>query len=668
MTKSLLHSAVFRRSLAGLAALFVVLLLVVLFFPWNVLRGPINRHVSDQLGRRFEITRHLAVRLGRAATVRADGVEVANPEWASEPYLLKASVAEFDIKLWPLLFGKVELSRIALTEPQIGLQIEPDGRRTWALSRDTSDESAVPVIGSLLVDQGTLKYRAAAQGANIAATFSLSPESAGQLPLSYKAAGKWKNEVFGASGRTGGVLQLREKAQAPFPIEINVLAGKTSLKAQGSIVNLVDFGGMDVTFDLQGRNLEELYKLAGVVLPSTPPYKVRGKLVKHGKVWTASQIQGVLGSSDISGALSFDQSVAVPVLTGNLQSKLLDFEDLGPMIGATPAASKAAEAKAKAETKAEAGAELPGRTTVSSRKVLPATILSLARLQAMDADVTYSAANIRHVQALPLDKGSAHIKLNAGVLQLSPFSLGVAGGSVAGSIKVDSNVAPAASTVRLDVRAVQLNQLFPKVETTRGSFGKISGQFNFQGRGASVAQILGSASGDAAVLMGKGQISNILLEFLGLDGGEIIKFLVRGDRNVQLRCAAAAFDVNQGLMTSRAIVLDTTDTVITGRGRVSLADETLDIVLEPAPKDRSILSLRSPLRIGGTFASPTAGPDKGALAGRAGIALVLGAINPLLALAATIETGPGQDADCSEVLAQAAKPNAGSRPAATATR
>ena len=664
MTKSLLHSAVFRRSLAGLAALFVVLVLVVLFFPWDVLRSPINRHVSAQLGRRFEITHHLSVRLGRSTTVRANGVEVANPEWATEPYLLKASVAEFDIKLWPLLFGKVELPRIALTAPQFGLQIEPDGRRTWALSRDTSDESAVPVIGSLLVDQGSLKYLSAAQGANIAVTFSLSPELAGPLPLSYKAAGKWKNEVFSASGRSGGVLQLRAKTQAPFPIEISALAGKTSLKAQGSIANLADLAGLDATFDLRGRNLEELYKLVGVVLPSTPPYKVRGKLARHGKVWAVSQIQGVLGSSDINGALRFDQSAAVPVLTGNLQSKLLDFGDLGPMIGATPAASKAAEARAKAQ----AGTEQPGRSPASSRKVLPATILSLDRLQAMDADVTYSAANIRHVQALPLDKGSAHIKLNAGVLQLSPFSLGVAGGSVAGSLKIDSNVAPAAFTARLDVRAVQLNQLFPKVETTRSSLGKISGQFDFQGRGASVAQILGSASGQVAVLMGKGEISNILLEFIGLDGGEVVKFLVRGDRNVQLRCAAAAFEVNEGLMTSKAIVLDTTDTVVNGRGQVSLAHETLDIVLEPAPKDRSILSLRSPLRIGGTFASPSAGPDKGALAGRAGIALLLGAINPLLALAATIETGPGQDADCSEVLAQAARPNAGSRPAATATR
>jgi uncharacterized protein involved in outer membrane biogenesis len=172
----------------------------------------------------------------------------------------------------------------------------------------------------------------------------------------------------------------------------------------------------------------------------------------------------------------------------------------------------------------------------------------------------YSAADIRHVKVLPLDKGSVHVKLNAGVLQLEPISLGIAGGTVAGSIRIDANPVPAAFTTRLDLRAVQLNQLFPAVETSKSSLGKISGQLDLKGRGNSLAQMLGSASGDVAVLMGKGEISNILLEFMGLDGGEVIKFLVRGDRNVQLRCAAAAFEVNQGLMSSKTIVLDTART------------------------------------------------------------------------------------------------------------
>ncbi|MEO8388227.1 AsmA family protein [Polaromonas sp.] len=669
MNNPLSSSPFLRRILIGVAALLVVLVLVAVFFPWDVLRGPINHYVSERLGRRFEITRHLSVTLGRSATVRADGVEIANPDWASKPYLVQATAAEFDIKLLPLLLGRIELPRIVLTEPQMGLQMELDGRRTWALSRDTSDEGSVPRIDALVIDRGTVDYQAAAQGANIHVQFSLAQEEKGELPLSFKASGKWKNDSFNASGRTGGVLQLSKDVEAPFPIEVNAAAGKTTLKAKGSISNLAELAGVDAVVDLQGRNLEELYKLLGVVLPSTPPYKLRGKLNRHGKVWAATQIQGVLGSSDISGALSFDQSAAVPLLTGKVQSKLLDFADLAPVIGLAPPDGPTPVNAPVAQAASKPVAAAPkATTTATSRKVLPVATLDVTRLKAMNADVVYSAADIRHVKVLPLDKGSVHVNLRAGVLQLEPVSLGIAGGTVAGSIRIDSNVAPAAFTTRLDLRAVQLNQLFPAIETSKSSLGKISGQLDLKGRGNSLAQMLGTSSGDVAVLMGKGEISNILLEFMGLDGGEVIKFLVRGDRNVQLRCAAAAFEVNKGLMTTKTIVLDTTDTVINGRGQVNLADETLDLTLDPAPKDRSILSFRSPLKIGGTFASPSAGPDKSALAGRAGIAIALGVLNPLLALAATIETGPGKDENCAAILAKAAASNAGSRMPASATK
>jgi hypothetical protein len=242
--------------------------------------------------------------------------------------------------------------------------------------------------------------------------------------------------------------------------------------------------------------------------------------------------------------------------------------------------------------------------------------------------------------------------------------MGMAGGRLAGLVRIDANSKPALVQARLEARMLQLNQLFPRIERTEGSLGKLNGRIDLTGRGNSGAQVLGSSSGSVALLMGRGQVSNILLEFMGLDGGEIIKFLASGDRNVTLRCAAAAFDVKQGLMTSRAILLDTTDTLVNGSGQISLANETLDLVLYPQPKDQSILSLRSPLRITGTFAKPAVGPDKAALAGRAGIALLLGAINPLLALAATVETGPGKDADCERVLAVASPVKPPDKPAA----
>ena len=658
------------RWLAGIAAVLVVIVVFITFFPWDVLRQPINRHVSAQLGRRFEITQHLDVRLGRTTTVIADGIEIANPEWADKPLLLKATSAEFDIHVWPLLFGKVQIPRIFLKNPQLGLQAESDGRRSWALARDTSDAGAVPDIGSLLVDQGTLSYIDSAQDANVDVQFSIAAESSRELPLDFKAAGQWKGKKVTADGRTGGVLKLSKNVEGSFPLQVHALVGLTSLKLNGTVTDLAELAGVDVSFDMQGRNLDELYKFTGVVLPATPPYKVRGKLLRQGKTWAASQIQGTLGSSDVNGALTFDQSAEVARLTGKMQSKLLDFEDLAPVIGLAPSTRKSAVKKPPTSPKAEqakpaaASSATPKSSPANaSGRVLPTAVLDLAKLRSMNADVTYTASSIRHVKELPLDKGSVHVVLKSGVLKLDPISLGVAGGSIAGAIKIDSNLAPAAFNARLDVRGAQLNQLFPTIETTKSSLGKVSGKFDLSGRGNSAAQMLGGATGDVAMLMGRGEISNILLEFIGLDGGEVIKFLVRGDRNVQLRCAAAAFDVKQGVMTSRAIVLDTSDTVINGSGRVSFADETLELVLNPAPKDFSILSFRSPLKIGGTFATPTAFPDKTALAGRAGIALALAAINPLLALAATVETGPGEDADCAGVFVNAQKGNAAARSA-----
>lgn len=654
VSSSLLSRTAMRWVWAGVG-LILALVLVAMFFPWDVLRGPINRYVSAELGRRFEITRRLDVSLGRTTTVRLDGVELANPDWASQPFLLKAKAAEFDIKLWPLLFGKLNLPRVSLNEPDIGLQIEPDGRRTWALSRDTSDAGAVPEIGTLLVDKGTLKYQSARQGADVTAQFAVVAEGVGSdapLPLSYRASGRWKGEAFTADGRTGGVLQLSKNVEGVFPIEVNAVAGKTRLKAKGTITNLSELGALQASVEVQGQNLDSLYRITGVVLPSTPPYKLKGQLNHRGTVWAMQKIQGVLGSSDLSGNLSFDTASAVPMLTGKVQSKLLDFSDLGAIVGVQPRAVRSRQTASINGGPVGASVSTP---TPRNGRVLPTAVLDFEKLNAMNANVEYSAADIRHVEALPLDKGAVHIKLNAGVLDLTPISLGLAGGTVAGSLRIDASVKPAVLSTQLDVRSIQFNQLFPTVDLTKSSLGKFSGQLDLKGRGNSAAQMLGSSSGNVALLMGKGEISNILLEFLGLDGGEVIKFFLRGDRNVQLKCAAAAFDVKDGLMTSRTIVLDTSDTVINGQGKVNLADETLDLLLKPQPKDVSILSLRSPLRIGGTFASPSAGPDKLALGGRAGLALALGVINPLLALAATIETGPGQDADCAQALNTAAQ-------------
>ncbi|MDM0088500.1 MULTISPECIES: AsmA family protein [unclassified Variovorax] len=645
------------RIVTAFVALFAILVLIVMFFPWDVLRGPVNRYVSEKTGRTFEITRHLDVDLGwRSATVKLDGIEFANPDWARDPYLVRAERAELDLRLWPLLGGKVVIPRLMMVAPAVGLQMEKDGRRTWALGKDTSDEGTVPTIGQIQVDNGSVDFLAPYLGVDLHAEVAYD-SGKGEMPLSYRIKGTYKRQPLTAQGRTGNVMQLAATGQPPFPLEIDARAGQTRLKAAGTVAALSGLDGIDATFDLRGQSLGDLYGLLGIALPQTSPYALSGQLGKRASLWEVKGLKGKLGLSDIGGEMQFDQGPKVPMLSGTLRSQVMDMDDLGPLIGLPPTARSANAVEGVAPPPTVTQVKRPQRN--GQDKVLPTATLDFERLGAMNADVRYSADRIRNVREVPLDKGSVHVKLQDKVLTLDPLDLGVAAGKLSGAIRIDAAKNPADIRASLDLRGMQLARLFPKLETTGNSVGKFGGRINLSGSGNSVAGWLGGASGDVAVLSGKGQFGNLLPVFATLVGGDIIKFLLRGDRNVELRCAAVAFDVNKGLMTGRTLVVDTTNAVFTASGQANLANETLDFVVRPEPKSKSILSIRTPLVVSGTFGDPKGGVEVAPLAGRGLAALALGAINPLLALAATIETGPGEDADCKGVLSDANRPTAG---------
>jgi uncharacterized protein involved in outer membrane biogenesis len=663
------------KVLAGLAIFAILIALVLAFFPWDALRGPLNRYVSDKTGRHFEITRKLDVKLGRTTRILADGIEFANPEWAADPHLVKAEGAEIDIELLPLLRRHVVLPRIELRQPQLGLQIEADGRRSWALGRDSGDPRNIPDFGALIVDRGSAHFVAHGHGADIHTDFAIdgpltlpksgTPTAAAtaQMPLSFTAKGTWQKQAFTAKGRTGNVLYLSAPLQNPFPVEVDATAGATSVRARGTIASLATFDGADAAIDLKGKNLADLYELVGVVLPSTPRYALKGHVSKQGEVWHVRDIDGKLGNTDMKGELAFDRAQKVPHLAGKLRSNWLDFDDLAPIVGLPEQPPKAAPAQqvADAEPKGMQGKRKARTPADPNRRVLPDTPIDFARLRAMNSEVSYSAAKVTNSRWFPLERAALNVRLRDGVLNLESMNLGIAGGTVEGRMHIDSHSNPAVTKVALKARSMELSKMFRDVNLTKTSFGKVHGDIELDGRGNSVAQMLAGSSGNVALLMGRGQISNLLLEIAGLDGAEIIKFLLRGDVNVPVRCAASAFDVKKGLMTSRALVLDTTDTIVYGDGTVNFANESIDLYFRPYPKDMSVLSLRSPLKVTGSLGAPHAGPDKGALAGRAGLALALGALNPLLALAATVETGPGEDANCGAILREAASPDAAAR-------
>jgi uncharacterized protein involved in outer membrane biogenesis len=74
-----------------------------------------------------------------------------------------------------------------------------------------------------------------------------------------------------------------------------------------------------------------------------------------------------------------------------------------------------------------------------------------------------------------------------------------------------------------------------------------------------------------------------------------------GGEASRLNCLVTRFDIDDGLMTSRTTLLDTTATIIRGRGTIDLRDEQLDLLVWPQAKREKFLSVSTPVTITGSF-------------------------------------------------------------------
>lgn len=625
--------------LAALAVLAVALALLAWFWDWNWFKGPVERQVEARTGRRFEIGGDLDVRLGRTVVIRMDQVRFGNASWSRHVDMASAERVAFGIRIWPLLLHReLRVPSLALRSPRLLLEKNAKGAGNWDFGRAGGSEAQ---FRDLRVDDGRLRFLDPAGHTDIQVDVASEPRrGTGPAAVAVRGGGTWQGNEFTIEGRAESPLALRDR-DAPYRIDAHARAGATRAHARGTLLDPLRLRDFDLQLALAGRDLSDLYPLLGIATPDTGPYTLDGRLTRERRgaatVWHYDRFKGRVGDSDLAGDASVATGGNRPTLRADLVSRHLDFDDLAGFVGAAPQSGGGESSNPKLAAR--------GARQRASGKLLPDTPYELDKLNAMDADVRLKARRIE-APGLPLDDMDAHLLLEGGVLTLKPLDFGVAGGHVRSDLRMDARESPIRTRADVDAGGLDLGRLLPDAKLAKDAAGHVGGRIALSGTGNSVAAMLGSSDGSVAIGMGKGQVSNLLLEYAGLDVQEALKFLVEGDREIPIRCAFGDFGVKDGLMTSKALAFDTTDTIIVGSGTVSLKSETLDLVLRPRPKDRSLLVFRSPLLLEGSFRQPRFHPDLKRVGLRAAIALVLGNIAPPAALLATLELGPGEDAQC----------------------
>jgi AsmA protein len=629
------------RWVAGFVVVVLVATALFIAFGLNALRGPITRKVSDLTGRELRIEGNLEPAWSWTdLRFRAGKVSFANPDWATEDLMLRADSIEASVELLPLFIGQVVLPEVHLVRPELNLEVDADGRKNWILDRDQKPKSDKPSrvhIKALTFDEARLKYDDALRVISIEAQLSSDPQG-----VTAFAQGIYRGVGAAAAARGDPVLGLKD-ADRPYTLHFAGEFGDSTVEADGILTNLVQLTSVDLAIELSGKTLAGLYDVIGIALPETSAYRTHGRLIRTDHLIRFEDFAAKVGSSDLAGTLEFNTDEGRPrtYMHGSVEAKVLNFADLGQLVG-----------------------------TDQPRKsgVLPDMPFDSDRWESIDADVAIRAGKINRPKQLPIENLATRITMKDKVLRLDPLEFGIAGGKLAGSAVLDGSKEPIAARLDMRVEHLSLPKLFPTIEKGQTSIGDINGLIELAGRGDSVAKMLGSANGKLGVFIDGGKVSRFLMELAALDLWGVAKTKLQGDEPVDIRCAIGDFAVKDGVMHTNALVFDTKVVNIQGGGQINLKDEGMDLTLKPEPKDRSIASLNSPLHIRGTFSEPKISPDAGKLAAKGLGALIMGAINPLLAVLPLMEEGKDKDSPCRQLIAEASKSKKTGKPVATAKK
>ena len=622
-----------KWGLGFLLALVLLIAIAVLVFDWNWLRGPITRMATEKTGRVLTISGDFKVKLGWPnVQLQAADVSFANPSWAKAGPMIHVENVAASLNLPQLLRKNIVFPEVRLGRAVVSLEQSPDGRKNWLLDRQQQNEEARVTIGILALVEGKLNYDDAKQQTHLQSEVS-TRTGGSDAGLNFSVKGRFRGLALNARGSGGTVLSLREETR-PYPLTIDASIGRTTLHAAGHVTSLTRLTALDMQLSLRGDSLGQLYPLLGVALPETPPYKTQGHLTRQAKQWRYEKFTAHVGQSDLAGTLKIDSAGQRPVLTGDIVFKALYFADLGPVIGAKP--DKVAQVSQSA-----------------SARVLPDVPFRTARWDSLDADVQLSAKSIHRAESLPIENLVTHVRLRDAVLTLDPLNFGFAGGQLSNVVRLDGRQDPIQAQIKIKAHKVRLSKLFPTFDLNKTSVGQINGVLDLEGKGNSVGRMLATSNGKVALVMADGEISKLMMESVGLHLWEMLQLKISGDKVIKIRCGVADLSVKQGVMQPSVLLLDTDVTRINITGNIDLGQETLDLTLLPKTKKTSLIALRPPIYVRGSFAHPAVSIDKGRLAARSLGAVALGLVNPLLLLLPLVETGPGIDSDCGRLIQEA---------------
>jgi uncharacterized protein involved in outer membrane biogenesis len=418
-----------------------------------------------------------------------------------------------------------------------------------------------------------------------------SPE--GDEPIRLVAEGSLKGVPVRLSMQTER-LSFFSRPEESVPLDLRLELAGATLDVESRVSLPIERSELDLSLSLAGRSLESASPLFEYELPPIGPYRLTSRLHFTPRDYRFSDFDLRIGQSRLQGSGRLDLRGTRPRIELELASDRIQVDDF----------AAAFETSAGDETESDERA--PSSTEASRYEKLDQVreFWSPDGLLGFDGRLVARASQVLS-GADELGRGELVAKLENGRLALDPLHLELPGGPF--DLRTDyayvarGTAQGVEARIRAHTDRFDYGPLARRVDPETEMEGWISLDLDVAGTAPETRALLAHANGTLDFLAAP---ENIDTDVFDLWAVSLLRFIVPrldpGPRST-LNCLVARFDLADGIMDEKALLLDTTGMVVRGDARVDFRDERFRALLTPAPKKAEFLSLQTRVEVKGGF-------------------------------------------------------------------
>lgn len=594
--------------LAALALLAAALLFLALF-PVGILRGTVERELSEQFG--APVTLGALERddfISLVPVITARDLRIGQPDWAGSGDMVKVRSVSARLPMLKLLTGRASPRTLDIDGLDLALVRDAEGRSNWGGRADSKDGAASPLrLTRLRISGGRFTLKDAKRRLDIAGTIAADTRSG----LTIAARGRF-NGALATLEASGGSPAAGKPG---WPFSARLVSDILDLRASGTMAAPLDVSAMTMRMNARGSSLKQLDHIIEAGLFGTQPIGLEGDVRREGEDWFIDRLQGRIGRSEISAKAAILKRDGRTKIDAAIDAPQLDFDDLADDAGL--AAARAEEARI-------------------GPRIIPGTRINLEKMGPTDGVIRVSIARLLVKGGSVFKSLSGTLRLDRRVLRIDKAVAGLDRGRMTGWVKVDSRTASPILSTELRIEGASFDTFIGQPDMIRGP---VRGLIRIIGRGDTIREAFSNGDGKIAFTATSGAMNSAAAYVTGQDlGGAIGQKFGDDEAMTPIRCAILAFTASDGKLTPAPLVIDTAISRARGRGTIDLGEETIALSMTGAASKAPDLKLVDPLKVQGTLSSPAISFAPAGKSGKSGG--LLGAVGRSLGTALGLRKDP----------------------------